>query len=148
MAAAMPAIDLTEDDDDVLSKAHPTSCANPNHAVIVSSMRQQLLEQQRAKEVLQQRINSKDADIANRQARIADLQARDVGRLAEIRRLQARIDTLEDRLNSRGKRQQRVSYFPWRPSRDHLSFTYGSHGHHRAPTISALVLKQNQYTKT
>lgn len=110
MAAALPGevIDLTEDGD--VKQAPPDSCGNPHHPATITSMRQQLLRCQRTEATLQQRLETKDATIANRQARIAELQARDVGRVAEITRLQTRVDTLEDRLSSRGKRQRRVSY--------------------------------------
>jgi hypothetical protein len=117
MAAPVPvaAIDLTMSDDDSIHRRGPDSCGNPHHAQILRSLRRQLHNCQQALEQATanhaQEIRAKEDIIAERQGRIVDLVARNTGQADEMRRLQAGIDALRDRLNGRGKRQKRVGCF-------------------------------------
>lgn len=109
-------IDLTQDDESE-RQGSTDECNDPHHAVILHGFRKNILDQGREIQDLKESIEAKDRAAGNRQRRIIDLQARDGGRLAEIHRLEGEVTALRDRLNGRGKRQKRVSYFlPVQPS--------------------------------
>lgn len=110
MAQPMGMIDLTQDDDGSDGDESLKPCGNPHHAVLLDAMRRQLHEKRQEIVELEQRIETRDATITDRQHIIAELHTRDADRVADITRLQGQVTTLQDKLNGRGKRHKRVSY--------------------------------------